>query len=135
MRLPLRPLPLCLPATVLLAGCAATERLPDAHHVLAERQQLVLATRPHLRLTYEGARDSRCPADVRCVWPGQIAYRFTLRIDNVAQGFWLVPGKPGYASPALLGARIELDRRQGPPPPPPSGTVQPVPVAINIYGH
>jgi len=98
---------------VLLSACAATERLPDAQYSLAEHQTLPLPPSTFdkpLSLTYEGADDSRCPDNARCVWAGQVAYRFTLRIGNVAQAFWLVPGKPGYTSPALRGSRIELDR-------------------------
>lgn len=97
----------------LLTACAATERLPDAQYTLAEHQTLPLPPATDdkpLSITYEGADDSRCPDNARCVRAGQVAYRFTLRIGNVAQAFWLVPGKPGYTSPALRGSRIELDR-------------------------
>lgn len=140
MRLPPRSLVLPLLTALALSACAGPERLPDTHHVLARHQQLVLGTQPRLSLTYEGANDSRCPPDARCVWPGQVAYRFTLRIDNVAQGFWLVQGKPGFTSPALRGARVELDRHQTVPvaaqaSASSTGSDLAVPVAINIFGR
>ncbi|OON64321.1 hypothetical protein B0920_13630 [Massilia sp. KIM] len=120
-------------AAAALGGCASSERLPDARYALAERQTLPLAER--LTLTYEGAEDSRCPDNARCMWAGQVAYRFTLRIGTVAQAFYLVPGKPGYTNPALRGSRIELDRGLEPPPRGMAET-RPAsyPVSINMYG-
>jgi hypothetical protein len=96
-----------------LMACATQDRLPEARYTMTERQSVPLA--PRVSLTYEGADDSRCPDNARCIWPGQVAYRFTLRIESVAQAFYLVPGKPGYTSPALRGSRIELDRNLGAP--------------------
>lgn len=96
-----------------LAACATHDRLPEARYTMTEHQTVTLA--PRVNLTYEGADDSRCPDNARCVWAGQVAYRFTLRIASVAQAFYLVPGKPGYTSPALRGSRIELDRNLAPP--------------------
>lgn len=124
-------------ALATLAGCATQDRLPQARYTLAERQVLPLAER--LTITYEGAEDSRCPDNARCVWPGRLAYRFTMRIGNVAQAFYLVRGQPGYMSPALRGSRIELDHMTPPPPPPglaPAGAnARPVsyPVTFNMY--
>lgn len=125
-------------AAGLLSACAGPERLPDLQYTLSERQTLALP--PALRdqrlsVTYEGADDSRCPDNARCMWAGQVAYRFTLRLDNLAQGFWLVPGKPGYTSPALRGARIELDPNLVAPP---RGMIEAkpatYPVVFNMYG-
>lgn len=139
MRLPLRSTVFASLLALGLSACAGPERLPDTHHVLAQHQQLVLGAQPRLALTYEGAQDSRCPRDARCVWAGQVAYRFTLRIDNVAQGFWLAPGKPGFTAPALRGARIELDHHQQLPALAAQGDATDqgaaMPVAINIYGR
>ena len=122
----------CLAATAL-AACAGThDRLPEARYTMTERQSVPLA--PRVSLTYEGADDSRCPENARCIWAGQVAYRFTLRIDSVAQAFYLVPGRPGYTNPALRGSRLELDRGVVAPPrgmaegPPPS-----YPVTFNMY--
>lgn len=99
----------------LLGGCATPyDRLPEARYTMTERQVLPLAER--LTITYEGAEDSRCPDTARCTWSGQLAYRFTMRIGSVAQAFYLVPGRPGYMSPALRGSRIELDHLTPPPP-------------------
>jgi len=124
----------CL-AAGLLSACAAPERLPDAQYTLSERQSLLLAPEQRLSLTYEGADDTRCPDNARCMAPGRVAYRFTLRIQNVAQAFWLVPGKPGFTSPALRGARVELDRSFDAPA---RGMIEagPVsyPVVLNMYG-
>lgn len=140
----MRTLPRVLPAAAallaagLLSACASSERLPDLQYALSERQTLALP--PALRdqrlsVTYEGADDSRCPDNARCMWAGQVAYRFTLRLNNFAQGFWLVPGKPGFTSPALRGARIELDPNLVAPP---RGMVEArpasYPVVFNMYG-
>lgn len=124
-----------LVAAGLLAACAAPERLPDAQYTLHESERLNLVPEQRLTLTYEGADDSRCPDNARCMWAGQVAYRFTLRIHNVAQGFWLVPGKPGFTSPALRGTRIELDRNLAAPPRGMSDArPSAYPVVFNMYG-
>ncbi|MFC0251274.1 hypothetical protein [Massilia consociata] len=124
-------------AALVLAGCATShDRLPEARYTLTERQTLPLAER--LSITYEGAEDSRCPDNARCMWPGRLAYRFTMRIGSVAQAFYLVHGQPGYMSPALRGSRIELDHLT---PPPPRGMTAsgpgPVsyPVTFNMYAQ
>ncbi|MEW7849106.1 hypothetical protein AB2N08_10435 [Massilia aurea] len=134
---PFRPVSIaavCLGAG-LLSACAAPERLPDAQYTLSERQSLLLAPEQRLSLTYEGADDTRCPDNARCMAPGRVAYRFTLRIQNVAQAFWLVPGKPGFTSPALRGARVELDRSFDAPA---RGMIEAkpasYPVVLNMYG-
>jgi len=137
---PMRTLPcvLSIAAAGLLSACATPDRLPDAQYTLSERQTLHLPPLPidqRLSLTYEGADDSRCPDNARCMWAGQLAYRFTLRINNMAQGFWLVQGKPGYTSPGLRGARIELDPSFVPQP---RGMAEAkpasYPVVFNMYG-
>lgn len=132
------PCVLSIAAASLLSACATQERLPDAQYTLSEHQTLSLPPQPvdqRLTLTYEGADDSRCPDNARCMWAGQLAYRFTLRINNVAQGFWLVQGKPGFTSPALRGARIELDPSFVPQP---RGMAEArpaaYPVVFNMYG-
>jgi len=123
-------------AVATLTACAAPERLPEARYTLAERQSIQLAPEQRLSITYEGADDSRCPDNARCMRAGQVAYRFTLRVGGIAQAFWLVPGKPGYTSPALRGSRIELDRNLTPPA---RGMTRELPasypVAFNMYGH
>lgn len=126
--------------TTSLTGCATTGvPLDQARHTLAEREVLPLGER--LSITYEGALDSRCPVNARCVWPGLLAYRFTMRIGNVAQGFYLVPGGPGYMSPALRGARVALDHMTPLPPPPLAAAAGaglapvPYPVTFNIYAQ
>ena len=122
-------------AASLLAGCSnLQERLPEARYTLKENQTLPLDQR--LTITYEGAEDSRCPDNARCMWPGQLAYRFTMRVGSVAQGFYLVRGQPGYMSPALRGSRIELDHLTPPPPRGMAGS-EPVayPVTFNMYAQ
>ena len=123
----------CLAA--LLAGCATThERLPEARYTMTERQTLPLGER--LSITYEGAEDSRCPDNARCIWPGRLSYRFTMRIGSVAQAFYLVPGQPGYMSPALRGSRIELDHLTPPPPRGMTGSAPTAyPVTFNMYAQ
>lgn len=121
---------------VLLGGCATThDSLPEARYTMTERQTLPLAER--LSITYEGAEDSRCPDNARCIWPGRLSYRFTMRIGSVAQAFYLVPGQPGYMSPALRGSRIELDHLTPPPPRGMAGAPGPVmyPVTFNLYAQ
>jgi hypothetical protein len=49
-----------------LAACA-TAPIHDATYVLKPQQTLDLAR--GLTLTYDSFSDSRCPANVRCVWP------------------------------------------------------------------
>jgi hypothetical protein len=120
----------------LLGACAAPERLPEARYDLVERQAIVLAPEQRLSITYERAEDSRCPDNARCISAGQVAYLFTLRVGGIAQAFWLVPGKPGYTSPALRGSRIELDRNltvpaRGMKDERPAS----YPVAFNMYNH
>ena len=121
-------------AASLLGGCATThDRLPEARYTMTERQTLPLAER--LTITYEGAEDSRCPDNARCIWR-RLSYRFTMRIGSVAQAFYLVPGQPGYMSPALRGSRIELDHLTPPPPRRMAGAA-PVayPVTFNMYAQ
>lgn len=120
----------------LLGACAAPESLPEARYNLVEHQAINLVPEQRLSITYEGADDSRCPDNARCISAGQVAYRFTLRVGGIAQAFWLVPGKPGYTSPALRGARIELDRNlvvpaRGMKEERPAS----YPVAFNMYNH
>ncbi len=123
----------------LLAGCATThDRLPEARYTMTERQTLPLAER--ISITYEGAEDSRCPDNARCIWPGRLSYRFTMRIGSVAQAFYLVQGQPGYMPPALRGSRIELDHLTPPPPRRLAGVTTapgPVmyPVTFNMYAQ
>ena len=123
-------------ATLMLTACAAPERLPEARYVLVEHQNLPLEPKQRLSITYEGADDTRCPDNARCIDPGRVAYRFTLRVAGIAQAFWLVPGKPGYTSPALRGSRIELDRHLTPPDRGMTATLPTsYPVAFNMYDH
>ena len=126
-------------AGLLAGGCATThDRLPEARYTMAEHQTLPLAER--LSITYEGADDSRCPDNARCIWPGRLTYRFTMRIGSVAQAFYLVPGQPGYMSPALRGSRIELDHLTPPPPRRMAGVANRAgpmdyPVTFNMYAQ
>ena len=117
-----------------LGGCAtAHDPLPEARYTLNAHQTLPLAER--LSITYEGAEDNRCPDNARCVWAGRLAYRFTMRVGSVAQAFYLVPGQPGYMSPALRGSRIELDHLT--PQPRAIAGVAPgaYPVTFNMYAQ
>ena len=132
-------LPLSLGCAALLAsGCATThDRLPEARYTMTEHQTLPLAE--SVNITYEGADDSRCPENARCIWPGRLSYRFTIRIGSVAQAFYLVPGQPGYMAPALRGSRIELDHLTPPPPRRLAGAQASAPmrypVTFNLYAQ
>jgi hypothetical protein len=70
---------------------------------------------PDVVLTLESVSDSRCPPGAKCVWAGQLEYRFRLQRGDSVDTFSLAPDKTSHASRLLPGARIELDRSAVPP--------------------
>lgn len=93
-------------AMLALAGCAAAP-IHDATYVLKPRQSLDLAR--GVTLTYDSFSDSRCPANVQCIWAGRLAFRFIVQDRKGSEEFTLGPDQP-VATPATLhGARVALD--------------------------
>jgi hypothetical protein len=90
-----------------LAACASTGANPGGSVTLAPRQQVVLQN--DAKLTYDSFSDSRCPPEVKCIWAGELVYRFTLATPKVSESFALGSAKPAYVSKALGGARIAID--------------------------
>jgi hypothetical protein len=95
-----------------LAACAAAP-IHDATYVLKPQQTLDLAR--GLTLTYDSFSDSRCPANVRCVWAGRLAFRFIVQSRDGSEEFTLGPDLPLAAPAALHGARVALDLGSIPP--------------------
>jgi hypothetical protein len=129
-------------AASLLAGCAATatttpatpaqETPMNASATLLPQRTVEVA--PGTTLRYEGANDSRCPPDVRCVTAGEISYKFTLTGATGAETFALTKLKPAFDAANYKGVRVTL----GPTEEPvlrPSTAAAPVvimPVTVNI---
>lgn len=93
-------------AVLALAGCAAAP-VHDATYVLQPRQRLDLAR--GVTLTYDSFSDSRCPANVRCIWAGRLAFRFILQDRDGSEEFTLGPDQPVATPAALHGAHVALD--------------------------
>ena len=106
--MPSRILPLLLAVLLApaLAGCAATP-LRDAAYTLRPHGRIDLAD--GLTLTYDSYSDSRCPADVRCIWAGRLVLRFVIDGPGGREEFTLAPDQPSATPAALHGARIALD--------------------------
>jgi len=95
-----------------LAACT-TAPIHDATYVLKPQQSLDLAR--GLTLTYDSFSDSRCPANVRCVWAGRLAFRFIVQGRDGSEEFTLGPDQPMAAPAALHGAHVALDLGSVPP--------------------
>jgi len=99
-------------ALLALSACAAAP-IQNATYVLQARQSLDLT--PGLTLTYDSFSDSRCPANVHCIWAGRLAFRFIVQGKDGSEEFTLGPDQPLAAPAALGGARIALDMGSVPP--------------------
>ena len=102
--------------TVAILGCLAACAAPplhDATYVLKPQQSLDLAR--GLTLTYDSFSDSRCPANVRCIWAGRLAFRFIVMGKDGSEEFTLGPDQPVAAPAALHGAQVALDLDGVPP--------------------
>ena len=95
-----------------LGACTAPP-LRDATYVLKPRQSLDLAR--GLTLTYDSFSDSRCPANVQCIWAGRLAFRFIVQDKDGSEEFTLGPDQPLAAPAALHGAQVALDLGGIPP--------------------
>ena len=94
----------CLAAC--LGACTAPP-LRDATYVLKPQQSLDLAR--GLTLTYDSFSDSRCPANVQCIWAGRLAFRFIVQDQDGSEEFTLGPDQPVATPAALHGAQVALD--------------------------
>jgi hypothetical protein len=104
-------------AAVALAACAgprAGAQVNETSFSLVPHQSVPIA--PGATLTYDSVSDSRCPPGMKCIWAGKLSYQFRLQSGNTVETFALGPDQPTYTSPALGGARIELDKAAIPPP-------------------
>lgn len=95
-----------------LSACAAPPIL-DATYVLKPQQSLALSR--GLTLSYDSVSDSRCPANVHCIWAGRLAYRFIVRDRNGSEEFSLGPDQPVAAPAALHGGHVSLELSAVPP--------------------
>jgi hypothetical protein len=126
-------------AATMLAGCAAAPSAapvkdkPMNTNVTLDPERTV-AVGPNATLRYDGAADSRCPPDVKCVWAGELAYKFTLTAPGGKEMFGLTSAKPSFDSTAVTGLRVALGTNPMPPVQPANApapaTAHPVTVTI-----
>lgn len=128
MKLP----PLSLLLAAVLSACAGThaDGPPTSTYTLQPAQHTSVGA--GATLTYDSFSDSRCPPAVKCIWAGELVYRFRLATPKVAESFSLTPAKPVYVSQALDGASIALDTKTLPAPPPPGAALQLPPVTLTV---
>jgi hypothetical protein len=112
-------LPLFLSAGLLaqglfavLAGCAAT---PPRNGVYSLQPHQRARLADGSTLTYDSYSDSRCPAEVRCIWSGRLVLRFIVDSPGGRAEFTLAPDQPSATLAVLHGARIALDPDTIPP--------------------
>ena len=96
--------------------------------------QRTVAVGPAATLRYDGAADSRCPPDVRCVTAGEISYKFTLSGAAGTESFDLTKAKPAFEACTFKGVRVALGQTAEPPlcPSTASAPVVIMPVTVNI---
>ena len=68
-------------------------------------------------LRFDAIVDSRCPANVMCIWAGKMSYRFTLTGAAAAESFLLDDNAPSHTSAGLAGVTVALLPATTPPPP------------------
>ena len=105
-------------AASLLAGCAAPTAAPVKDQSMNTNVTLqperTVAVGPTSVLRYDGVADSRCPPDVKCVWAGELAYKFTLTSPAGKEMFGLTAAKPAFDSSAVAGLHIALGDNPAP---------------------
>ncbi len=106
----------------LLSGCAAVdvrdvvrEIPPHTTLALLPGTDGPLGSRAALR--FDAIVDSRCPANVKCIWAGKISYRFTLTGGAAPESFLLDDNAPDHVSAALTGVTVALAPATTPAPP------------------
>ena len=138
-----------LAAAALLAGCAnspapvpaspaaptaptaSTKDLPMNSSVTLQPERTV-AVGPNATLRYDGVSDSRCPPGVKCVWAGELAYKFTLTGPGGNELFGLTAEKPAFDLTSMPGVRIALGQSDMPAPVATSAPATALPVTVNI---
>jgi|CXWL01.2.fsa_nt_gi hypothetical protein len=126
-----------LAAATLLAGCTATpapakDTPMNSSATLLPQKTVDVA--PGTTLRYEGANDSRCPPDVRCVVAGEIAYKFILNGAAGTEAFILSKARPAFDAATFKGVRVTLGETAEPAlrPSTASAPVVIMPVTVNI---
>lgn len=111
----------------LLSACATVSGVPPgiAPNILPDiPPQTTLALLPgtegplgsRAALRFDAIVDSRCPANVNCIWAGKIAYRFTLTGGAAPESFLLDHNAPSHDSARLPGVTVTLAPATTPPP-------------------
>ena len=132
-----------LAAAVLLAGCSAAPATTPSSTSAKETSmtssatllpQRTVAVGPAATLRYDGANDSRCPPDVRCITAGEISYKFTLTGAAGTESFGLSKLKPAFDAATFKGVRVTLGDTAEPPlrPSTASAPVVIMPVTVTI---
>lgn len=122
-----------LAAASLLAGCAASPSTKDQpmNSTVTLQPERSVALGPST-LRYDGPEDSRCPPGMKCVWEGELAYKFTLSGPAGQEMFGLSAAKPMFVSNTVAGATIALGQTELPPVAA-AGTAKPaLPVTVTI---
>ena len=109
-----------LAVAILINGCGATtpatpiqEKPMNSSATLLPQRSVDVA--PGTILRYDGAADSRCPPDVRCITAGEIRYQFTLTGAAGAETFGLSKAAPAFDAATYKGVRITLGQTTEPP--------------------
>jgi hypothetical protein len=127
-------LPLLLAALPLvLSACASSGPAAAGGHknfTLTPMQRVDLGGQA--TLVYDSFSDSRCPESMKCIWAGELVYRFTLATPKVTESFALGSAKPDYVSQALGGAHIRLDQTKAPAVPPAGVAPRNYPVTLTV---
>lgn len=104
----------------LLSGCAnfadvVRDIPPQTMLALLPGTDGPLGSRAALR--FDAIIDSRCPANVKCIWAGKISYRFILTGGAAPESFLLDANEPSHASARLAGVTVALAPATTAPPP------------------
>ena len=91
-----------------------------------------VAIGPNATLRYDGVSDSRCPPGKKCVWAGELAYKFTLTGPAGNELFGLTADKPVFDLTSMPGVRIALGQGDMPPPVAAGAPATTLPVTVNI---
>ncbi len=130
-------------AAALLAGCAnspvsAVETLPAPARNQPMNTSVTLQPEgtatiaPNVTLRYDGVADSRCPPGMKCVWAGELAYKFTLTGPAGSEMFGLTAEKPAFDLTSLPGTRIALGQSITPPVAAAGTVVTALPVTLTV---
>lgn len=127
----------------LLAGCAGSPSSAPASPSVPVKDQAMnssvtlqpertVAVGPNATLRYDGVSDSRCPPGMKCVWAGELAYKFTLTGPAGNELFGLTADKPAFDLTSVPGVRIALGQSDMPPPVAAATPATGLPVTVNI---